>query len=331
MGSPTAQPGSVPKVSVPGGYLDAAGPLIQPRDLATYLPELRAGEVATVLATVASIEDSRYAFGVLAHWLAMEREGSLSFLIARTVRDIDAAAASGEVAIVLHFQGCDPIEADVNLLDAYHALGVRVMQPTYNARNRLGDGCLERANSGLSKFGRAAVARMNELRIVVDVAHVGERTSLDVIEASSAPVIVSHGNACGVYQSRRNLTDEQILAVAASGGVIGVCAFPGFVSASEPDLDKLLDHLDYLVALAGDEHVGLGLDFSQETAGDYDYFGYEEDTYPRPPWIYPPGIAGFADIPNVGARLRGRGYSEEQIQRIARGNFLRVFGEVWGE
>jgi len=85
------------------------------------------------------------------------------------------------------------------------------------------------------------------------------------------------------------------------------------------------------VALAGDEHVGLGLDFSQETAGDYDYFGYEEDTYPRPPWIYPPGIAGFADIPNVGARLRGRGYSEEQIQRIARGNFLRVFGEVWGE
>ncbi|HUZ53860.1 MAG TPA: dipeptidase [Streptosporangiaceae bacterium] len=316
---------------VTGGYLDAAGPLIQPRDLARYLPDLRAGEVSAVLATVASIEDSRHAFGVLAEWLAMERQAALPFRIARSAADVDAAAERRELAIVLHFQGGDPIETDINLLDAYHALGLRVMQPTYNARNRLGDGCLERANSGLSKLGRAAIARMNELGIVVDVAHVGLRTSLEVIEVSSAPVIVSHGNACGVYESRRNLTDEQISAVAASGGVIGVCAFPGFVSAEAPDLEKLLDHLDYLVALAGDEHVGLGLDFSTETAEDYDYFGYEEDTYPRPPWIYPPGIAGFADIRNIGDRLLARGYSAGQVERIAHGNFLRVFREVWGQ
>ena len=150
-------------LSVPGGYLDAAGPLIQPRDLGQHLPDLRAGEVTTVLATVASIEDSRYALGALAHWLSMERESSMPFRIARSAADIEAAHDAGDLAVVLHFQGCDPIEADVNLLDAYHALGVRVMQPTYNARNRLGDGCLERANSGLSKLGRAAIARMNEL------------------------------------------------------------------------------------------------------------------------------------------------------------------------
>jgi membrane dipeptidase len=317
-------------LTVSGGYLDAAGPLIQPRDLEKYLPDLRAGEVTTVLATVASIEDSRYALGALAHWLSMERDSSLPFRIARCAADIEAAHRAGDLAIVLHFQGCDPIEADVNLLDAYHALGVRVMQPTYNHRNRLGDGCLERANSGLSKLGRAAIARMNELRIVVDVAHVGRRTSLDVIEASTAPVIVSHGNACGVYDSRRNLTDEQIKAVAASGGVIGVCAFPGFVSAADANLAKLLDHVDYLAGLVGAEHVGLGMDFSVETAEDYDYFGYEEDTYPRPPWIYPPGIAGFADIRNIGDGLGRRGYSTDQIAGIASGNFLRVFGQVWG-
>lgn len=317
-------------LTVSGGYLDAAGPLIQPRDLERFLPDLRAGEVTTVLATAASIEDSRHALGVLAHWLLLERQGSLPFRIARCADDIEAAHRDRAIAVVLHFQGCDPMEADLNLLDAYHALGVRVMQPTYNARNRLGDGCLERANSGLSKLGRAAIARMNELRIVVDVAHVGRRTSLEVIEASSAPVIVSHGNACGVYESRRNLTDEQITAVAASGGVIGVCAFPGFVSAADQDLDKLLDHVDYLAALVGAEHVGLGLDFSQETAEDYDYFGYEEDVYPRPPWTYPPGIAGFADIRNIGDRLLGRGYSTDQINGIASGNFLRVFRGVWG-
>jgi membrane dipeptidase len=315
---------------VSGGYLDAACPLIQPRDLKKHLPDLRSGEVTTVLATVASIEDSRYALSALAHWLSMERESSLQFRIARSAADIEAAHDAGDLAVVLHFQGCDPIEADVNLLDAYHALGVRVMQPTYNARNRLGDGCLERANSGLSKLGRAAIGRMNELRIVVDVAHVGRRTSLEVIEAGSAPVIVSHGNPCGVYESRRNLTDEQIKAVAASGGVIGVCAFPGFVSAADADLGKLLDHVDYLAALVGAQHVGLGMDFAAETEEDYDYFGYEEDTYPRPPWNYPPGIASFADIRNVGDGLARRGYRADQIEGIASGNFLRVFGEVWG-
>jgi membrane dipeptidase len=319
-----------PHITVAGGYLDAACPLIQPRDLARYLPDLRTGEVSTVLATVASIEDCRYTMGVLAEWLALERQASLPLRIARTAADLDAAAASGHLAVVLHFQGGDPIEADLNLLDAYHALGLRVMQPTYNARNRLGDGCLEPANSGLSKLGRAAIARMNQLGIVVDVAHVGRRTSLEVIEASSAPVIVSHGNACGVYESRRNLTDEQISAVAESGGVIGVCAFPGFVSAAGADLGKLLDHLDYLAERAGDSHVGLGLDFSQESEGDYDYYGYEEDTYPRPPWIYPPGIAGFADIANIADGLHSRGYSTAQIEGIAHGNFRRVFAEVWG-
>lgn len=317
-------------LTVSGGFLDAAGPLIQPRDLAKYLPGLRTGEVSAVLATVASIEDSRHAVGVLAHWLSMERESSLPFRIARSAADIETARAAGDLAVVLHFQGGDPIEADVNLLDAYHALGVRVIQPTYNARNRLGDGCLERANSGLSKFGRAAIARMNELRIVVDVAHVGRRTSLETIEASAAPVIVSHGNACGVYESRRNLTDEQIQAVAASGGVIGVCAFPGFVSAADADLAKLLDHVDYLAALVGAEHVGLGMDFSFETEEDYDYFGYEEDTYPRPPWNYPAGIAGFAEIRNIGNGLARRGYRADEIAGIASGNFLRVFREVWG-
>lgn len=311
------------------GYLDAACPLIQPRELAKHLPDLRAGEVTTVLATVASIEDSRYALGVIAQWLTMERQSSLPFRIARSTADIDAAHAAGDLAVVLHFQGGEPIEADVNLLDAYHSLGVRVIQPTYNARNRLGDGCLERANSGLSKLGRAAITRMNELGIVIDIAHVGRRTSLDILEMSTAPVIASHGNACGVYDSRRNLTDEQIKAVAASGGIIGVCAFPGFVSAADADLERVLDHVDYLAGLVGPEHVGLGLDFATETEEDYDYFGYEPDTYPRPPWTYPPGIAGFADIRNIGDGLARRGYTAEQVGGIASGNFLRVFDQVW--
>jgi membrane dipeptidase len=317
------------RVHVDGGYLDAAAPLIQPRTLGKHVPELRTGEVTAVLSTVASIEDSRHAVGILAAWLRLERSRSLPFRIVRRGADFDAASDAGDIAVVLHFQGGDPLEADVNLVDVFYELGVRVLQPTYNFRNRLGDGCLERANSGLSKFGRAAVARMNELGIVIDLSHVGRRTSLDIVEASTSPVIVSHANACAVYDSRRNLTDEQIRAVAMSGGVIGVCAFPGFVGGGQPDLEKLLDHVDYIVKLVGDAHVGIGCDFSQETEEDYIYFGYEEDTYPHPPWVYPAGIAGFTDLKNIGAGLKRRGYKDEQIQRIAKRNFVRVFKEVW--
>jgi putative CocE/NonD family hydrolase len=321
MTSQTASAGPATTEAPKIGYLDAAAPLVQPRQFAKLLPELRRGGVQVVLSTVAAIEDSRYAMGVIGRWLHLERSGQAGLRMARTVAEIEKAAHDHEIAVVLHFQGCEPIEGDLQLLEVYHALGVRVMQLTYNARNRLGDGCLERDNAGLSRFGRQAVATMNQLGIVVDVAHVGERTSLEAIEHSASPVIATHANACGVYQSRRNLTDQQIRAIAASGGVIGTCAFPGFVGPGQPDLDRFLDHVDYMVQLVGAQHVGIGLDFAQETEEDYDYYGYEEDTYPRPPWTYPPGIAEFADVSNIGTGLRQRGYADEDIAAIGRGNF----------
>jgi membrane dipeptidase len=158
---------------------------------------------------------------------------------------------------------------------------------------------------------------------------VGRRTSLEAVAASSDPVIVSHAGACGVHQSKRNITDALITAVAESGGVIGACAFPNFVGPGSPDLGAFLDHIEYLVQLAGIEHVGIGLDFAQETEADYDYYGYDEDTWSRPPWVYPSGIGSFAEVRNIGTGLAERGYGLPEIEAIASGNFLRVFGEVW--
>lgn len=316
-------------VDVDRGFLDAAAPFVQPREVERWLPALAAGKTSTVLTTVASIQDSSYTLGIFAEWLELERSGRLPIALTRSVEEVERAIEAEKLAIVLHFQGAAPIEEDLNLLDAYYALGLRVVQLTYNFANRLGDGCLERRDAGLTQFGRNAIERMNELGIVVDVAHVGRRTSLEAVEASTAPVIVSHANARAVYDSRRNLNDEQIDAIAESGGVIGVCAFPGFVAAEEPNLEHLLDHIDYLVERVGDEHVGYGFDFADEDEADYVYYRYEDDTYPHPPWTYPPGIAGFADIANVADGMRKRGYSEEQVGRIGGGNFLRVFGEIW--
>ena len=206
-----------------------------------------------------------------------------------------------------------------------------MIQLTYNERNPLGDGCTERTDAGLSDLGVQVVAEMNRLGIVIDLSHVGYRTSMEAMEASRAPVIFSHSNAKAICNSARNLTDDQIRAAAAGGGVVGVNAFPAFVSRDPaPSVEHFLDHIDHMVGLIGENHVGLGCDFSRETEDDYEYFKYKEDVYPRPPWVYPAGIDGFAKIPNVSRGLVARGYRDDTIRKILGGNFFRIFRQVWG-
>ena len=312
--------------------LDAAAPLVTPRTLERCVPELRAGGLDAVLATVASIERDVVALAELGRWHSVVRETAQAVRLATTARDIREAAGSGELAVVLHFQGANPLGGDVDLLDAFYGLGVRVVQLTYNMRNLLGDGTFEPSDAGLSTFGRSAVRRMGALGIVVDVSHTGVRTSLEAIEATGAPVVATHANARAVCDHPRNLTDEQIRAVAASGGVVGLCAFPAFVSAdTEPDLQRLLDHADHISGLVGAEHVGLGLDFADEDEDDFVFYGYDERYYPRPPWVYPEGIRGFSEFPNITEALVARGYSEEDVLGILGRNFLRAFQAVWGE
>jgi membrane dipeptidase len=305
--------------------------MVAPRALPRLLPELRAGGVDAVLATVASIEDARAAVGFLGGWLDAAARRELPVRVATSVEDLRAAKAAGELGVVLHFQGGNPLETDVALVDVYARLGVRVLQLTYNFANPIGDGCLEPRDGGLTAFGRKVVRRLVEVGVVVDVSHAGVRTSLDAIELANVPVIATHANARAVCDHPRNLTDEQVRAVAESGGVIGLCAFPAFVSPkANPTLEGLLDHADYLSELVGPEHVGLGCDFADEDEEDFEYYGYEPRFYPRPPWTYPRGIRGFADVANITTGLRARGFTDEQIHGVLGENFLRALGAGWG-
>lgn len=311
--------------------LDAAAPFINPHHVGRYLQQLQAGGVDAVLATVASIEDCRTATSCLGSWIEVERSERYPIRLCRTVRQLREAKRDGRIGNVLHMQGTDPIENDIDLIDAFHGLGVRVFQLTYNARSLVGDGCLESGNTGLSDFGRRAVRRMCDLDLVVDISHVGERTSLESIALAEGQVVATHANARAICDSPRNLTDEQIRAVVEAGGVIGLVAFPAFVTSDpEPTLDHLLRHADYLSELVGPEHVGLGFDFSQSDEDSYAFYGYDERYYPRPPWTYPRGIRDWSDTPNVTAALGARGYSETEIRGILGENFLRVFERVWG-
>jgi membrane dipeptidase len=201
--------------------------------------------------------------------------------VATSVAEIRAVKAAGDIAVVLHFQGSEPLRPGPELVGAFARLGVRVIQPTYNYRSAAGDGCCEPEDAGLSVFGKALVAAMNQHRIAVDIAHAGVRTSLQAIEASTQPVICSHANARAVCEHPRNQPDDVIKAVAASGGVIGLCASPSFISPGpRPALGQLIDHAVHIAGLAGAEHVGLGLDFADEREEEYDFYGYDETYYP---------------------------------------------------
>ena len=308
--------------------VDAAAPLIShPRDIRRHLATLRAGGVGALLATVASIETFAEVAGRLAAWARFTDPDAE---VVRTVDALEAAAASGRLAIVLQMQGAAATGSSEDGLHLFHALGVRVMQLTYNYRNQCGDGCLEPEDAGLSEFGRRAVRTLNHLGMVLDISHAGRRTSLETIELADGPVIASHANAAAVCESPRNLTDDQIRAVAAHGGVIGLCAFPAFVSARDASLDRLIDHAVYISELVGPHHLGLGLDYADEDEDDFLYYGYDERWYPRPPWQWPTGIEDWSKASGLADAFARRGFAAPEVAGILGGNTCRVLRERWG-
>lgn len=295
----------------------------------------QAGGATACAVTVAMTDTARAALSNLAdmHALIRERPGELR--LATSVSDIHAAKRDGELAVVFHFQGAEAVEYEPALVEAYWRLGVRIIQLAYNRRNPLCDGCEELADTGLSALGRTVIAEMNRLGIVIDVSHTGLRSSLEAIEASSAPCIASHSNAEAVHPSARNLADELIRAIAASGGVIGANAFPSFVSdAPEPTIDQLIDHMAYIADLVGVQHVGLGLDYYYATRERYDEWvasgSWSPQAYPPPPWSYPSGVQDASRLGRLTERLLERGFDGDAVRGILGENWLRVYGEVWG-
>jgi membrane dipeptidase len=254
--------------------------------------------------------------------------------LATSVADIRTAKADRALAVVLHFQGPEPLEYEPALLEPFWRMGVRVVQLAYNRRNPLCDGCEEPRDAGLSVLGRRMIAEMNRLGIVVDVSHTGLTSSLEAIEASSAPCIASHSNAAAVHANRRNLPNELVEAIAAGGGVIGMNGFPSFVAASDrPTLDQLIDHIVHIDGLVGPGHVGLGIDFYEGGRADYEAAlasgAWSADNYGPPPYHYPAGLEGPAGLPALTARLLERGYEENGVRGILGENWLRVYEDVW--
>ena len=238
-----------------------------------------------------------------------------SLVLATMAEDIERAKQTGKVAAVVGIEGAESLEGELGLLRIFHRLGVRLLTIAWSRRNEAADGIQEaRTGGGLTNFGLKLVEECNRLGIMVDISHLAPAGVRDVLETSSKPVIASHSNAYALCPHPRNLTDQQLTALAENGGVVGVTFVPSFIAEDrkEASLEKLLDHIDHIVRVAGIDHVGLGSDF---------------DGFSPPP---PAGLEDVTRLPGITAGLLSRGYSADEVRKILGGNFLRVFRQVAG-
>ncbi len=321
--------------------IDVTCPLARSRQ---YVDWWREGGATAIAPTVTGMSgNAQSGLREIGGWHHYVRERD-DTLIVRTAADIERAKAEGKLGLILHCQGTAIIEDELDFLDAFAAAGLRMVQLCYNRRNLIGDGAAERTDSGLSHFGLSFIKRLNDLGLVVDCAHTGPRTTFDAIEASSAPVVISHANAFAVHPNRRNVPDDLIRAIAQSGGIVGTVGFPAFLGdEARPSLDRFIDDIVYKAELTSIDNVGIGIDYYEGQHGvESDAVAlarYEQrikdghwrrEEYPPPPYYYPAGIETPRTLARLTQRLAERGFGAEDIRKVLGLNWLRVFRTVWG-
>ena len=250
------------------------------------------------------------------YWLRREAEENPSFALIESVEDLLAVKRRGASGGFLTFEGFEPLESDLKLLDVFYDLGLRMASMTHSRRTFFADGTqMGVKTGGLTKPGQQAVRRMNELGIVIDLAHLNMAGCWEVLERSESPVVLSHTSprryfpedpsTSPLYPDVIDDRSRALLdAMARNGGVVGIIAY------NQPDLDALVDDIDYVIRAVGPDHVGLGTDF----------FGIERA---------PAGFTSMADLPNLTSKLVERGYSDDVIYKVLGTNYLRVFDAVW--
>jgi len=262
------------------------------------------------------------------HRAFIAERGDACVLVDSTQGVRDARAAD-KLAVGFHFQGTAPFEEELGWVDLYYQLGIRHALMAYNEKNRVGCGCHVSEDTGLTDFGRQLIAEMNRVGMLVDCAHTGYRTTMETLEASTSPAIISHTNVRALGDHPRCVRDDQIRACADGGGVLGITGLSAFLGEGGATPARVVDHIDHVAQLVGPRHVGLGLDYVYDLA-TFELF------VARMPERYPPE-AGYSDmaqleledIPRITAELLRRGYAEKEIRGILGENWLRVCSEVW--
>ncbi len=224
--------------------------------------------------------------------------------------EIVEATASNKIAAILSLEGGDALEGEVELLEVFFSLGVRMLGLTWNNRNFLADGVAEEGTGGgLTVAGRKIIKLCNSKNILLDLAHISSQGFEEVIALSHKPVVVSHANSRQLCAHRRNLTDEQLKLLKENRGVIGISFCPYFIKEKDPAMDDLLNHFAYIADLIGTDYIGIGSDFDGI-----------QNTLPE--------LNSIEKLPVLTAGLFKKGFSKEEVAKILGGNFLRIFQET---
>jgi membrane dipeptidase len=301
-----------------------------------WLPELREGGVNVQVCPLYSDPQIPEAHlrQTLLQIAALKREVRLNagdLAICRSGVDIDVALHEGKIALVIAMEGALALGPDERLLEVFYELGVRMISLTHMGRTLLADGSGEdEAGSRLPRAGVAVVREMDRLGIVFDLSHLGAAGVEHVLEIATRPVIASHSAARALRDHHRNLTDEQLRGIAATGGVIGLNLLACFIDQDNPTIDRVVDHYEHLADVVGVEHIGLGPDFIADIYDDIYPANADLSIEALDPRLNIEGLHASRHLPNLTAALLRRGFSESDVRLILGENYLRVFREVMG-
>ncbi len=299
----------------------------------SFLPQLQRAKAAGFTAVSLNIgfgtqtpQDHIRMLTWFRRWLAEHRS---DYALADTVEDLARIRAEGRLAVLFDIEGAGAIGDDLDLIGMYRDLGVRWMLIAYNRANRVGSGCYDATDEGLTPFGRDVIAEMNRVGMPVCCSHTGMRTTRDVFDASRAPVIFSHSNCAAVHPHKRNLPDAMIRACADQGGVIGITGIGDFLCPPGADLvDALVRHVDHAVQLVGPEHVGLSLDYVYDQHELSDYLASMTETFPDEVPSEIRLVAPEALVAIVQG-LVGKGYRDADVRAILGESWARVAQSSW--
>ena len=301
-----------------------------------FLPEFEAGDIS-MLGVAIYVEDRylpemglRVALDQVARLYA-EVEQTNQFAICKTFATIEQARAAKKIALVITMEGVEPLGEDLNLLRGFYELGLRSVGLTHARRNAAGSGGIFKpsgsARDGLTNFGRDVVRECDRLGIIIDLAHINPKGFEDIIGLTSKPLIVSHTNARNFYDIERNISDEQIMIIGQRGGVVGVNAILVSSDAKTTTLDRYVDHIEHVVNLIGIDGVGIGFDFCEYLLQQLPEKVRNELTLKLTTPHFIPDLTNHSHARNLTRRLIERGFSDEDVEKILRGNWLRILKE----
>ena len=298
--------------------------------------QLREGGVTAVHVTLVYHENARETLSRLGEWnLRFEQHGDLIMPVA-SAADIRRAKELGKVGIFFGAQNCSPIEDDIALIEVFRQLNLLIMQLTYNNPSLLATGCYESSDSGVTRFGKQAIAEMNRVGMLIDMSHSAEQSTLEAIELSSRPIVISHANPEFFHPARRNKSETVLRELGRSGGLLGFSLYPFHLhNGSDCTLEQFCDMVARTADLMGVDHIGIGTDLCQNQpqsvlqwmrSGRWSkQIDYGEGSASNADWPRPLGWFGDSrDFPNITRGLLQRGFSAEDTAKVMGLNWLNI-------